>query len=186
MTVVRSSSPTRPRNERPTRSVDRAPGELGGPRVRRLDHTVLVEPHHRVGQVVEQLAQLALGPRQFVDRAPHAATQVARLEQRRQDRDDRHHADRHDGQHTVERRVGADPDRDDGDQHRRHDHDRDEQPSGAHVLSLGCSIRLQLHAATVGRPPTIAADTRPAEPAAVSRGVRTADAPATSRAAAGG
>ena len=83
--------------------VHRPTGQLRGTGVRRLDHAVLVEAHHRVGEIVEQLAELAFRPRQLVDRAAHAPTEVPRLEQRGEDRDDRHHADGDDGQHLIER-----------------------------------------------------------------------------------
>ena len=74
--------------------VDRSPGQRCRPGVGRHDHSVLVEPHHRLGQVVEQLAEFGPRPRQLLDRATHPAPEVSSLDQRRHDGHDRHDPDR--------------------------------------------------------------------------------------------
>ncbi len=56
--------------ERPTHQfVHRATGEQGGAPVGRLDDPVRVEPHDRIGKIVEESPDLTLRAFQFVDRA---------------------------------------------------------------------------------------------------------------------
>ena len=67
--------------ERPARrGRRRAAGELGGLGVGAAHDAVVVERHHRLGQVVEQQAQLGLGVDQPIDRAVEVAGDAPRLE----------------------------------------------------------------------------------------------------------
>ena len=68
--VFRSSSPIIPRKARPTRSSTDRPVNTAAFSFADDDRAAGVEPHHRVGKIVEQLAHRCLGRRQLVDRGP--------------------------------------------------------------------------------------------------------------------
>ena len=76
--------------------VDRPPGQQRRTPIRRLDHPAVVQPHHRIGQIVEEASDVGLCLRQLVDRPMEAPPDPPSLDQGRHDRHDRQHTDTRD------------------------------------------------------------------------------------------
>ncbi len=78
--------------------VHRAAGQHRRALVGGLDDPPLVQPHHGVGEIVEESADLGLGPLQLVDRATEPAPDPAGLPDRgHHGREREHRGDGHDG-----------------------------------------------------------------------------------------
>ena len=77
---TRSSASTSSASGRPTSSPTGSPGELGHLGVDATHDALVVDGEHRLGQVVEQQAQLALGVDEALDRAVEMTGDAPRLE----------------------------------------------------------------------------------------------------------
>ena len=121
--------------------VDRAPGQHRCSLVRRLDHAAVVQPHDRVGQVVEQPSDLGLGAREFTDRASEAATDPSGFQDRG---DDGHQCERCDTRHQADglgTGIGTRSHPGQHDQRCGHRHDRQDQPPGPVLAVEGRQLR---------------------------------------------